>query len=144
MDKNIRDFLDRARSIRSKMQSDAVEDLKSLSRDYWDICSPEKEYLKSLQEFYHVGPKADYSGIEKGKVSLDTRIEELDFTINAINSIKKLNIKYLGQLVENPFVNIARLTKLNQSGLKNILDEVRKSGYSLGMKINYIPPEGRY
>jgi DNA-directed RNA polymerase alpha subunit len=129
---------DKLKDLRVDLIKDEV---KGLSDKYPTLESPEKEYLESLRGFY--GTKFDYSEIEKGKLSLDTPITDLDFTVRALNSLKRSEIDYLGEVVQTKKSQFLKFRYCGAKTLKDIEKVVSKEGYKLGMDIDYVKPEDR-
>jgi DNA-directed RNA polymerase alpha subunit len=121
-------------------------EITELSDKYPNLESPEKEYLESIKNFYGLGDnknKYDYSEIEKGKTPLDTPITEFDFTVRALNSLKRTDIGYLGEVVQIKKSQFLKFRYCGAKTLKDIEKVVSKEGYKLGMDIDYVKPEDR-
>ena len=77
---------------------------------------------------------------ESLKEKLDVEIDDWYFSVRAVNCLRSINVKYIGQLVTKTEGEVKRVKGLGQGTFRELRDYLWENDLYFGMNINYIPP----
>jgi len=72
---------------------------------------------------------------------LNKPLEELEISSRSINCLRNAGIKYVGDLVTRTETEMLRIKNFGRKSLEEIKDRLNEMGLSLGMDIEWQPPE---
>jgi len=81
------------------------------------------------------------SGGGAGQGTLDTRIEELDFSVRTYNCLKKANVLTVGELALMSEVDLMNIRNFGKKSLTEVKEKLSTMGLSLKDSEGYIPGE---
>jgi hypothetical protein len=118
--------------------------LYNLGRKHVDFVGPEKNYLLELCQMY--GAQTNFSNNLNGNrlEYLNTPVDKLDLTPKVRESLQKMNVKYIGELIQKSEQDIKEIKGIGKMAVNVINKELQSYELSLGMKhIDYTRPEKR-
>ena len=89
------------------------------------------EHLNIITDLNHI---ADVTGIIAEKKvdtitkTLETPIEEIEFSVRAYNCLKRANIHTMQDLIDKKEVEVTKIRNLGKKSLKEVIDKVNEMG----------------
>lgn len=74
---------------------------------------------------------------------LQKTVEELEISARSINALKSIGVRYLGDLVTKTENELLQAKNFGKKSLEEIKSALEKLGLSLGMTVDFEPPEGQ-
>lgn len=104
-----------------------------------------KEHLQIFITFDEQDePSDDMDGASESEINqfLFKSVDELELTVRSANCMQNANIKYIGQLVQKTEQEMLKTKNFGRKSLKEIKEILTEMGLTLGMKIDWWPPDG--